>query len=62
MEATQYKNGDKILVNNIATKDSPQCAREVTFENGGIRVKEHWFTWNYFFKVNFIVSETISFF
>ena len=29
--------------------------RTVTVINNGIQVNEHWFTWDYFFKVNVIV-------
>lgn len=31
--------------------------RTVQVENGGIRIGEHWFTWNYFFEVNEIIED-----
>lgn len=50
----QYKEGQKI---KVAHKCCPQCTRYVTYENGGIRVENHWFSWEFFFKVNFIVTD-----
>ena len=50
-----YKNGDKIQVKHICTPNLPP--RTVTYENGGIRVNEHWFTWEHFFEVNFIPTQ-----
>lgn len=50
----QYKEGDQIEVRHICTPNLP--SRFVTFENGGVKINGHWFTWSWFFKVNFIVK------
>ncbi len=51
----QYTNGDQIEVRHICTPNI--LSRFVTYENGGIRVDKHWFTWDCFFEVNFIVTK-----
>ena len=51
----EFKNGDQIEVRHVCTPDIP--SRFGTYENGGIHVNEHWFQWDYFFKVNFIVNQ-----
>lgn len=47
-----YKDGDNIEVKHVCTPNL--STRTVTVENGGIRVKEHWFSCWSFFEVNFI--------
>lgn len=49
------KNGDLIGVKHKCIPNLP--SRRVTYENGGIRIGEHWFRWNYFFEVNYIVKQ-----
>ena len=51
----EFKNGVLIEVKHKCTPNLP--SRRVTYDNGGIRIGEHWFRWNYFFEVNYIVKQ-----
>lgn len=53
-----YVDGQEIPVRHIVTPNV--ASRMVLFEKrggeAGIRVDKHWFSWDHFFEVNFIVK------
>lgn len=49
-----YIEGQIIKVRSKFWDTAP--VREVRYENGGIRVKDEWFSWDYFFQVNQLVT------
>lgn len=52
-----YPESTSLTVRNKFWENAPQ--RNVTVENGGIRCKDEWFEWDYFFQVNTIVHSVV---
>jgi len=44
----EFKNGDKLLTKHNYIPGE----RVVTYQSGGVIVDKHWFSWDFFFKVN----------